>query len=127
MVLGQSIGAALAAYSVPKLKDEFAIFGLLVDVGFTGYRDAAQNMTSKGILSAILLWPWTWLITTCWDSEGSIADLSLMPLMMFHSPKDSVIDHALGEALYLTAREPKHWVESQGGHIQSFMFPRFRQ
>ena len=126
-IFGQSIGASIAAYSAPKLAKSYEFEGVILDAGFSGYRAVARDVTSRGLLSAILLWPFTWLLPTDWDGEDYIAELSPVPLLMFHSQDDQTISYELGKRLYDQANEPKQWVESKGEHIQTFNFPEMRQ
>ena len=125
-VLGQSIGAALAAYAAPTLSQQYPIEGLILDAGFSGYRAVAREVTSQGLISAILLWPMTWLLPTDWDGEDHIAGLSPAPLLMFHSPDDQTVPYHSGQRLFEAAAEPKRWIDSQGRHIQTFNFPEMR-
>ena len=125
-IFGQSIGASLAAYAVPELSRHYPVQGLILDAGFSGYRAVARDVTSRGILSAILLWPFTWLLPTDWDGEDHIADLSPVPLLMFHSPDDQTVPYHSGRRLFEAAAEPKRWVDSKGRHIQTFNFPDMR-
>jgi len=125
-IFGQSIGASLAAYAVPELSRHYPVQGLILDAGFSGYRAVARDVTSRGILSAILLWPFTWLLPTDWDGEDHIADLSPVPLLMFHSPDDQTVPYHSARRLFEAAAEPKRWVDSKGRHIQTFNFPDMR-
>lgn len=125
-IFGQSIGASLAAYAVPELSRHYPVQGLILDAGFSGYRAVARDVTSRGILSAILLWPFTWLLPTDWDGEDHIAELSPVPLLMFHSPDDQTVPYHSGRRLFEAAAEPKRWVDSKGRHIQTFNFPDMR-
>lgn len=126
-VFGQSMGASLAAYAAPELSKEYPIEGLILDAAFSGYRAVAQDVTSRGILSAILLWPMTWLLPTDWDGEDHIAELSPVPLLMFHSPDDQTVPYHSGQRLFEAASEPKDWVDSRGRHIQTFSFEDMRE
>lgn len=126
-LLGQSIGASLAAYAVPQLNRQYPVKGLILDAGFSGYRAVARDVTSRNVVSAILLWPFTWLLPTEWDGEDHIADLSPTPLLMFHSPDDQTISYELGRRLYTAAENPKRWIDSRGLHIQTFNFKDMRE
>jgi len=66
------------------------------------------------------------LLPTDWDSEDHIADLSPVPLLMFHSPDDQTVPYYSGRRLFEAAAEPKRWVDSKGRHIQTFNFPDMR-
>ncbi|MFQ3172626.1 MAG: fermentation-respiration switch protein FrsA (DUF1100 family) [Oleispira sp.] len=121
-ILGQSIGSAIATTSMALFKDEYQLSGLILDASFTGYRDIAQEVTGSW-----LLWPFTWLLPTQWDPQVHIADISPSPILMFHSEADPILPYKLGLELYHSAKQPKQWQTSKGGHIQTFNFAEYRQ
>jgi pimeloyl-ACP methyl ester carboxylesterase len=124
-ILGQSIGSAVATTSMALFKDEYQISGLILDASFTGYRDIAQKVTGGHVITW-LVWPFTWLLPTKWDPQEYIADISPSPILMFHSNADAVLPYELGLELFNTAKEPKEWQPSSGGHIQTFNFKEYR-
>ena len=124
-ILGQSIGSAIATTSMALFQHEYQLSGLILDASFTGYRDIAQEVTGRHVITW-LVWPLTWLLPTQWDPKEVIADISPSPILMFHSEKDPVLPYELGFELYTAAQEPKQWQTSEGGHIQTFNFEQYR-
>lgn len=125
-ILGQSIGSAIATTSMALFKDEYQVSGLILDASFTGYRDIAQEVTGGNVITW-LVWPFTWLLPTKWDPQEHIANISPSPILMFHSKSDPVLPYELGLELYNTAKQPKEWRPSKGGHIQTFNFKEYRE
>ncbi|MFT6113316.1 MAG: fermentation-respiration switch protein FrsA (DUF1100 family) [Oleispira sp.] len=124
-MFGQSIGSAVATTSMALFKDQYNLAGLILDSSFTGYRDIAQHVTLASPITWIA-WPFTWLLPTKWDPVDYVAQISPKPLLMFHSQADGILPYHLGQALYEQAKEPKEWLESKGGHIQTFNFEEYR-
>jgi fermentation-respiration switch protein FrsA (DUF1100 family) len=125
-ILGQSIGSAIATTSMALLNEKYQVSGLILDASFTGYRDIAQHVTLATPITWIM-WPFTWLLPTQWDPVKHIANISPKPILMFHSQGDGILPYELGRELYDLAQQPKAWIETEGGHIQSFNFIEHRQ
>lgn len=125
-ILGQSIGAAIATTSMALFEKEYAVTGLILDAGLTGYRAVAQHVTSKSFITWVV-WPLTWLLPTQWDPINYIDKISAKPLLIFHSKNDAVLPYENGYRLFEKAAEPKQWVDSKGGHIQTFNHLEYRE
>jgi uncharacterized protein len=52
-----------------------------------------------------------------------VSQLSL-PIFIAHSPQDEIIPYSHGRRLFEAAREPKTFLEMQGGHNEGFVFAR---
>ena len=46
------------------------------------------------------------------------------PVLIVHSPRDDIIPYAHGRKLFEAAREPKEFLEIEGGHNDGFVFAR---
>ena len=125
-IFGQSIGSAIATTSMALFQDQYKLSGLVLDASFTGYRDIAQKVTGSHVITWPA-WPLTWLLPTKWDPQNYIADISPNPILMFHSKEDSVLPYEVGRELYDLAEQPKDWQTSEGGHIQTFNFGKYRK
>ncbi len=125
-ILGQSIGAAIGTTSMALFEKDYAIKGLILDAGFTGYRDISQHVTSKSFITW-LVWPLTWLLPTRWDPIDYVDKISSKPLLMFHSQEDMILPYDDAYRLFETANEPKVWYDSKGGHIQTFNDAEYRK
>lgn len=125
-ILGQSIGAAIGTTSMALFHQKYAINGLILDAGLTGYRDIAQHVLAKSWFTWPV-WPFTWLLPTQWDPIKHIDNITPKPLLMFHSQADKILPYREGYRLFLQANHPKQWVKSKGGHIQTFNYGEYRQ
>ena len=127
-VIGQSIGAALAAYLFSEdesLKQR--IDGLVFDAGFNRYDDMTQLIWQRHWFSWWLQLPARWVVDARYNPEEEIANLSPTPLLVLHSPEDKIVDYSQGRALYQQAREPKEFVSTHGTHIKTFDYPQYQQ
>lgn len=105
---------------------EILLYGHSLGGGPTA--DLAKDVTPGGIIleSTFLsipdvAWesafyrPWVWLIRHQFRTKDKVAQFTA-PLMILHSRTDEVIPFNEGEALFVLAKEPKRFVEIQGGH-----------
>ncbi len=103
-VFGHSLGGAIAVALAAEVGDEA---GLLVEGSFTSIPDVVSSFR------------WGWLpvgplITQRFDAGARIAEVG-SPVLVVHGSRDSLIQPALGQALYDKAAEPKRFVLVQGG------------
>lgn len=50
-----------------------------------------------------------------YDNLAKVAELSV-PLLLIHSPSDEIVPVEHGRRLFEAAREPKRWLQTEGGH-----------
>jgi homoserine acetyltransferase len=43
------------------------------------------------------------------------------PVLVLHSPDDEIMPFQLGEKVFQSAHQPKHFVRMQGGHNDGFL------
>jgi len=103
-VFGHSLGGAIAVALAAEVVDEA---GLLIEGSFTSIPDVVSSFR------------WGWLpvgplITQRFDAGARIAEVG-SPVLVVHGSQDSLIQPALGQALYDKAAEPKRFVLVQGG------------
>ncbi len=135
VVLGQSIGAALAINFVARTQQQYQIQALILDAPFTGFGAVARYAMSSNLLGW-LIWPFTVLVPGDWDPEDYAADITI-PTLIMHSPDDRVIPYQQGRKIFVLmvqAREQQGaaaaalcWLDSRGGHIASFAFADLRE
>ncbi len=130
VVLGQSIGAALAIDFTAAAQDRYRIAALFTEAPFLGFPAVARAALSDNLLGW-LVWPFTVLVPSRWDPQNVVGDIHI-PVMIMSSPDDDVVPYQHGQKLYeiLTQRsgsEPACWVESHGPHIASFTDEALRQ
>ena len=124
-VLGQSIGASLAVYGIASYPQKHEISAVVLDAGFDSYPDIASEAMSRHWLTW-LLQPVALSITSQYDPIEWVDHWGEMPLMMMHSPQDTVVPYRRGKALYEKANDPKMWLDSTGRHVESFAFEAMR-
>ena len=110
VVLGQGLGGATALRAVAG--DSSGVKLVIVDAAFASYRGIARD--ALGVLGwaaapALLALPGTR------DDPVTAAASLDVPLMVLHGTQDRVIPHHHGKALFAAAREPKQWLEVEGG------------
>ena len=102
-IFGHSLGGAVAVRLAADVDDEA---GLIVEGGFTSTLDVVRS-TRWGWL------PIAPLLTQHFDAGSRIAEIG-SPLLAVHAAHDTMIDPALGRALYDKARPPKRFVLIDG-------------
>lgn len=130
IILGQSIGSALAINFAAQAASEYDIKALVLDAPFTGFPAVARSAMSSNIIGWFI-WPFTVLVPNRWDPIKKVADIDL-PVLIMHSPKDKVVPYKQGKKLYKHWQQEypaqTHcWLESKGSHVMSFAFPELRQ
>ena len=103
VIIGHSIGGGVAS----QLATEVNPAALILQSTFTSLPDAAQEML-----------PYLFVKPFIRDRFNTIVKLARIscPLLVVHSPKDSLIPFAHGRTLFEHAREPKQFLEIHGDH-----------
>ncbi|MEH6472369.1 MAG: alpha/beta fold hydrolase [Halopseudomonas sp.] len=124
-LLGQSLGAALAAgfSNHPKAQHFNA---LLLDAPFARYQDIGRYALSRSWFGRVVLSPAVRLLPDGYDPQERIVE-SRLPTLFYASPNDAVVPLSHTEALYQAAPEPKQLSLHQGGHIATYGYPDQRQ
>lgn len=130
VILAQSIGTALAINFTAQAAQRHPIKALVLDAPFGAFATTARSALSKNVIGW-LIWPFTALIPNQWDANQHIDKIDL-PVLMMHSPKDTVIPYSHGKKLYTDWQQahPEQqlcWLDSKGPHIMSFAFPELRK
>jgi len=114
LVLGQSLGAAIAVAAV-KISSE-GVRGLALDSPFRSFRSVARDRLERLVLTWPLAWPLSRvLISDRYSPEREIRSLKGIPLLILHGDKDRVVPYPEGAALFKTAPEPKTLWAIEGG------------
>jgi alpha-beta hydrolase superfamily lysophospholipase len=128
VILGQSIGAALAIDFTAKAAERYQIEALVLDAPFESFAGVARDVTRQNMIS-MLLYPFTVLVPDTWDPIDRIAEISL-PTLMMHSPDDGVVPYRHGLQLFHKLQtNPKAqgcWITGRGAHIASFAYEDIR-
>jgi hypothetical protein len=118
-IIGQSLGASLAAYSVGK-HPEWLIQGVVLDAPFRAYSDIAKAKAGELWLTWPLQYPISWMISDRFSAENTISAIAPRPLLMFASINDQVVPFAHSETLFEQAGQPKRLLKTTGPHISTF-------
>lgn len=121
VVLGQSLGGALAIYYVAHSPYRHNIKALIVESSFSSYRHIAREKLASLWLSWPLQWPLSFTIDDTFSPLYVIDQISPIPLLLIHGDKDLVVPLHHGQELFGAARQPKEfWLIPEGGHIEAF-------
>ena len=132
VVLGQSIGSALAVNFVAATGEHYAVQALVLDAPFTGFGPVARDAMSSS-LAGWLVWPWTVLVPDDWDPQDKTLPAHI-PVLMLHSRTDAVVRYRQGQRLYerWQRQQPERptplcWLDSRGPHVASFALADLRR
>ncbi len=107
IIMGRSLGGGPST----QLATEVGAAGLILESTFTSIADIAFDL--------IPIFPMSLLVRHEYDNKAKIAAIG-MPVMFFHSPDDELVRFHHGKALFEAAKEPKRFVELQGGHNENW-------
>ena len=128
VVLGQSIGGALAVHYLAEHPDERSrIKALVLDGVPASYRDVARNSLSNSWLTLPFRTPLSWFIP---DGDSAVNGLPRMagtPMLIFHSMDDTLVPLVNGISVYKATPPPRVLQLTRGGHVQTFADPLWRQ
>lgn len=128
VILGQSLGGALAITAAAKLKHKFDIAAVISDSAFSSYRAIARERLDALWLTWPLQWPLSFAFADGYSPLRYVAQLSPVPLLILHGVNDRVVPVEHARRLYEAARLPKElWVLPDVGHIQAFSEPHYRE
>lgn len=125
VVLGQSIGGAVAGYAMATgaSKPE----AIVLDAAVASFPRIARDVAQRQWLT----WPFSGLaaklMPSAYDLEPVISALAGVPQLYFHSPEDAVVPITHSQTLYAEAGEPKHFRQTHGPHIATFAFGEYQQ
>lgn len=108
VLFGRSLGGAVAAQLAATQRPG----ALILESTLSSARDFARSVFP--LLSRLVV------VRYDFDTVGSVARVNC-PVLVLHSPEDEIMPFALGEKVYIAAREPKRLVTLQGDHNSGFL------
>src|SRR3989337_2741413 len=121
-ILGQSLGGAIAVYTVAASPYKNQIKAVIIDSAFSSYRGIAREKLSQFILTWPLQYPLSFLINDYYSPVKWIKQVSPIPILILHGKQDSIVPFHHGDILYREASSPKDiWITETEGHIQSLV------
>lgn len=127
IVLGHSLGAAMAIYSVAHSNHRDKIAALITLEAFSDYHDVTQDVLSKSWLLWLFQWPLSFTVDNSYRPLDSIGLISPIPVMIIHSVNDEMIGMYHAERLFAAAKEPKIFAQIDSGHNDVLITKQNRQ
>jgi uncharacterized protein len=121
IIVGQSLGGAIATRTVADLSDRHGLCAMVIDSSFLSYKEIGRDVLSRNKIT----WPFQWLsyllLSDKYAPKDDIKKISPIPLMVIHRSDDPVIPIKFGEEIYQAANEPKEFLALKGeGHVNAF-------
>ncbi len=121
IVLGQSIGGAIAVYTVAHTPYKDRIAALVIESAFSSYRLIAREKLAQVFITWPFQYPLSYLVSDAYSPVRWIGEVSCVPVLIIHGDKDPVVPIHHGQKLYEAARDPKEfWETTVPGHVMSF-------
>lgn len=121
VVLGQSLGGALAITATAKFPRKDLIDGVIVESTFAGYKSVARHVISRVPVIGWLSAPLSVFTYDHLSPERYIARLSPSPVLIIHGANDPMIPISEAERLFAAAKGPaEFWRLEESGHIGAF-------
>lgn len=121
IVLGQSIGGAIAVYTVAHTPYKDRIAALVIDSAFSSYRLIAREKLAQFFITWPFQYPLSYLASDAYSPIRWIREVSCVPVLIIHGDKDPVVPMHHGQMLYEAAQDPKEfWETTVPGHVRSF-------
>jgi uncharacterized protein len=121
IVLGQSLGGAVAVYAVANTRFRQQIKALIIDSAFSSYRRIAREKLDGFSLTWPFQYPLSFLFNNSYSPEKWIGKVSPIPLVILHGERDTIVPVHHAEMLFDAAKPPKElWLVPAEGHIRSF-------
>jgi len=121
VILGQSLGGAIAVHTTANSPHKDRIAVLVIDSVFSGYRLIAREKLSQFYITWPLQYPLSFLVNDSYSPIRWIRKVSPAPLLIIHGGRDTVVPMHHGQILYDEALPPKKfWMSPVPGHVSSF-------
>ncbi len=121
IVLGQSLGGAVAVHTVANFSRKNRIRALVVESAFSSYRRIAREKLSGFFLTWPFQYPLSLLFRDDYSPVRWIGGVAPVPVLIIHGERDPVVPARHGRVLYDAAAEPREfWLTKTPGHIASF-------
>ena len=121
VVLGQSLGGALALTAMAENPQKVRLRAVIVEGAFSGYPEIVREKLASFWLTWPLQGPLSLTIDGRYRPIDSAAALAPVPLLIIQGEDDVIIPPHHAEILFEAAGEPKTlWLLPGTGHIQAF-------
>jgi len=127
IVMGHSLGASMAIYTVAHSAYRDRIETLITVEAFSDYHHVTQDILSRSWLLWLFQWPLSFTISNGYSPLDSISLVSPIPVCVIHSENDEMIDMYHADRLFAAAKEPKTFKLIDSDHSNIFVTKENRQ
>jgi fermentation-respiration switch protein FrsA (DUF1100 family) len=127
IVIGHSLGGAMAIYAVAHSDYRDRIKSLITIEAFSDYHDVTQDVLAKSWLLWLFQWPLSFTVDNSYRPLDSIGLISPIPLAIIHSKSDEMIPMYHAERLFAAAKEPKTFLLINSNHSNVLVSKENRQ
>jgi uncharacterized protein len=121
VVLGQSLGGAVAMRTLIDLRDEIQPRLLIADSTFHSYTEVVKAVLVARGLGWMIGALGPMIAADTYAPGEAIANLVPTPMLVVHGTSDKAVPFQLGERIYSIAQDPKDfWIVPNGNHIDAF-------
>jgi len=121
IVMGHSLGGAMAIHTVAHSAYRDRIETLITIEAFSDYQDVTQDILSTSWLLWPLQWPLSFTVDNSYRPLDSIGLISPIPLLIIHSESDEMIEMYHADRLYDAAKSPKYLKLIDSNHSNIFI------
>lgn len=127
-VLGQSLGGAIAVYTVANSPYKNRVTAVIVDSAFSSYRGIAREKLARFMLTWPLQYPLSLLVNDDYSPVKWIKEVYPLPVLIIQGDRDTIVPAHHASILYAAAQEPKDlWLVNGTEHIRSFAMKDIRE
>jgi len=128
IVIGKSLGGAIATHLVATSSYKGRVKALILDSVFSDYRMIAREKIADSIIGWPFQYPLSFLVNDDYSPLKKIKDIAPIPVLIVYGNDDRIVPGHHGRLLYDAASEPKElWVSPVPGHVRSFSDTVFRK
>jgi len=127
IVMGHSLGGAMAIYAVAHSDYRDRIEALITIEAFSDYHDVTQDVLSKSWLFWLFQWPLSFTVDNSYRPLDSIGSISPVPVAIIHSQSDEMIPMYHAERLFAAAKDPKTFLLINSNHSNILISKENRQ
>jgi fermentation-respiration switch protein FrsA (DUF1100 family) len=120
IVFGQSLGGAIAVYTVANSSHKDSVNALIIDSAFYGYRLIAREKLADLILTRLFKYPLSFLVSDYYSPVKWIKSVSPVPVLIIHGDNDKIVPVHHSTMIFNEASAPKDiWILKGKGHIEA--------
>lgn len=127
IIMGHSLGGAMAIYTVAHSAYRSRIEALITIEAFSDYHDVTQDVLSRSWLTWPFQWPLSFTIDNSYRPLDAIGLISPIPVLIIHSESDEMIGIYHADRLYAAAKQPKTFKLIDSDHNNVFISKENRQ